>query len=193
MNFVVKYFSKDRSLSKKWEDEEALLKQVLESGKEVKKEDPLIIQFASIEDAEDLARLYEQVFKIYPTPLSDPAYVKDTIVEGTLYAFIRENGRIISAASAEINRQYKNAEMTDCASLKEAEGKGYMKRIISVLEKKLSESDISCLYSIARAESFSMNKVFYQLGYSYSGRLVNNCYVYSGIEDMNVWGKGVES
>ena len=79
--------------------------------------------------------------------------------------------------------------VTDCATQKYAQGKGYMKKLLLALEEKLVGDGIKCLYTLARAESVGMNKAFFQLGYAYGGRLVNNCYIYSGIEDMNVWWK----
>jgi hypothetical protein len=42
---------------------------------------------------------------------------------------------------------------------------------------------------MARARSFGMNMVFYQLGYEFNGRLVNNCDIHGGYEDMNIWVK----
>jgi beta-lysine N6-acetyltransferase len=64
-----------------------------------------------------------------------------------------------------------------------------MKRLLTQLEKELVKNGIYCAYSIARALSYGMNKSFYQLGYSYTGRLTNNCYIFDKIEDMNVWVK----
>jgi putative beta-lysine N-acetyltransferase len=125
--------------------------------------------------------------------LSDPTYVRKTLEEGTIYVVIREHDKIISAASAEVNRQYFNAELTDCATLPEAQGQGHIKKLLSKLEAVLDHDKIQCLYTIARAESYSMNKVFYQLDYSFGGTLVNNCFIYSGLEDMNVWYKTRQS
>lgn len=34
-----------------------------------------------------------------------------------------------------------------------------------------------------------MNRVLVQHGYAYSGRLVNNCDICGGFEDMNLWAK----
>jgi hypothetical protein len=34
-----------------------------------------------------------------------------------------------------------------------------------------------------------MNQVFYQLGYEYTGRLVNSCDIQGQMEDMNLWVK----
>jgi hypothetical protein len=73
--------------------------------------------------------------------------------------------------------------------LPQAEGKGHMKKLLLLLEQKLRADGITCCYTIARSESFSMNKAFAQLGYTYGGRLVNNCFIYSGLEDMNIWYK----
>ena len=109
--------------------------------------------------------------------------------EGTRYVLIRNEKKIVSAASAEINLHHSNAELTDCATLPEAEGKGHMKKLLSKLEAVLKKKKIDCLYTIARSESYSMNKAFYQLGYTYGGMMTNNCFIYSGLEDMNVWYK----
>ncbi|CAN5506795.1 putative beta-lysine N-acetyltransferase [soil metagenome] len=189
MYFVVKYLTTKRSVSRKWSEEEDILKTILNSPRESKTSAGPAIEFATHDDARDLAGLYSEVFKVYPTAINKAEFVLNTMEEGTVYAFIRENEKIVSAASAEINMKYKNAELTDCASLKDAEGKGYMKKLVAALEQRLILNNIHSLYSIARAESISMNKVFHQLGYQYSGRMINNCYVYSGIEDMNVWWK----
>jgi beta-lysine N6-acetyltransferase len=39
--------------------------------------------------------------------------------------------------------------------------------------------------------SFGMNAVLYQLGYNYCGRLMNNCYIYDKLENMNMWVKNL--
>ena len=189
MHFVVKYFSPERKLSKKWNEEQLIVKNLKNLNEGLELKEPVYIQFASLVDSVDLAQLYAENFQVYPTPVSDPHYIQKTMGEGTIYAYIREHGNIVSAASAETNRKYKNAELTDCATQKHAQGKGHMKKLLLALEEKLVGDGIKCLYTLARAESVGMNKAFFQLGYAYGGRLVNNCYIYSGIEDMNVWWK----
>ena len=108
-----------------------------------------------------------------------------------MYAFIENAGRMVSCASAEINDRYHNAELTDCATITEAEGQGHMKSLLYFLEQKLKVIGIKCTYTIARAESLPMNKAFAQLGFIYGGRLIKNCVIYSGLEDMNVWYKSI--
>lgn len=190
MHFVTRYFSDSRKSNPKDAEEEAsinrLFSTVITKSKPVTEE----VFHALLEDARDLAQLYKKTFPLYPTPLWDPIHIRKTMIEGTLYVFIRDGVDIVSAASAEVNRKYSNAELTDCATAEEAQGKGYMTKLLKTLELKLHSQNISCLYTIARAESFGMNKAFYQLGYRYGGRMTNNCIIYSGMEDMNVWYKG---
>ncbi len=189
MHFVVKYYSAERKLSKKWHEEQQIIESLTNLNEGSKIEKPVQISFASPVDAVDLAKLYAEIFLVYPTPVTDPDYIQKNMGAGTIYAYIKELGKIVSAASAEINRKYKNAELTDCATQKHAQGKGYMKKLLLALEERLITEGIKCLYTLARAESVGMNKAFFELGYTYSGRLVNNCNIYSGIEDMNVWWK----
>jgi beta-lysine N6-acetyltransferase len=191
MHFLVSYPLSERGQNGKLSDEKEMIANLLSQHLTPSETDTDEVELAKEEDAEELANLYSEVFQVYPTPLNDPAYVRKTMEEGTKYVLIREQTKIVSAASAEINTQYTNAELTDCATLPEAQGKGHMKKLLSKLEEILIADDIQCLYTIARAESHGMNKVFYQLGYSYGGLLINNCVIYSGLEDMNVWYKGV--
>ncbi|HEX6890016.1 MAG TPA: putative beta-lysine N-acetyltransferase [Chryseolinea sp.] len=191
MHFMAKYFSSSRSHNSKQGDEKVMLEKLLMEEIPASVSDFSIVTEATIGDADELTRLYSTVFKVYPTPLGEPGHVRKTMEEGTRYVLIRNENKIVSAASAEINSYYSNAELTDCATLPEAEGKGHMKKLLSKLEAGLKKDKINCLYTIARSESYSMNKVFYQLGYTYGGMMTNNCFIYSGLEDMNVWYKWI--
>ncbi|RIW28509.1 putative beta-lysine N-acetyltransferase [Bacillus salacetis] len=147
------------------------------------------IHKAGPEDAERLASLYEKIFEVYPVPLQKTEYVRSSMASGTVFLYIEKDKEIISAASAEIDTVQGNAELTDCATLPSYRGSGLMKQLLSGLEEELSQQQIYCVYTIARSLSFGMNAAFKQLGYRYGGRLVNNCYIYDKIEDMNVWWK----
>jgi putative beta-lysine N-acetyltransferase len=189
MYFLVRYLNEDRKISNKFTKEESIINDLTKE-----KSLPEIIYTSEVtiateSDADELTSLYSKIFKVYPTPISEPGYVLKTMKEGTLYVCIRQNGKIVSAASAEINNKFSNAELTDCATLPETQGQGHMKKLLKKLEELMVDRNIKCLYTIARAESTGMNKVFHQLQYMYSGRMINNCYIYSGLEDMNVWFK----
>lgn len=191
---VTKYFSNIRRNSEYWEKEDTILHSILEQPS-----DPSIptlephfqLRKATSADAENLASFYSQIFQVYPTPLNDSEYVKKVIEETTCFYLITDQDVIVSAASAEMNLEYKNAELTDCATLPSHRKHGLMKILLVQLEKELIQSGIFCSYSIARSLSYGMNACFYQLGYSYTGRLTNNCNIYDKMEDMNVWVKNL--
>jgi putative beta-lysine N-acetyltransferase len=138
----------------------------------------------------DLVRLYRRVFKSYPSPLTHPDYLQQTMRRNVLYrAVITPEGRLASAASAEVDDKHATAELTDCATLHSERSKGLMHLLLSELEQDLRARGMLSGYSFARARSRGMNQVFYQLGYEYTGRLVNSCDIQGQMEDMNLWVK----
>ena len=154
-------------------------------------EDGFTIRDAVSADAEEMANLYQTVFKSYPTPMNDPSYIIKSMGKGTYYKIIIYKDNIIGAASADLDKDNLNAEITDCATLPEYRGRGIMTILISELEKLLASKEIITSYTIARAISLGMNIVFAKLGYNYTGRLINNCHIGGQFEDMNVWVKKV--
>lgn len=188
--FFCKYYSLERRTSSHWLAEDDIVKHVLRlevNRHTIMPPSEYKLKKITYEDADILASLYNEVFQIYPTPLNDPQYIKKTISEGTIYYCFQYNGKIVSAASAEVNTFYKNAELTDCATLPEHRKHGLMKILLVKLEEELKSDGIFCAYSIARSLSFGMNAALHQLGYRYRGRLMNNCYIFDKLEDMNVW------
>jgi putative beta-lysine N-acetyltransferase len=189
MYFLTSYPVKHRKANPKQAEEKGIIDSLLKEKIPGNPVDTSEVLVATEKDADELTAVYASVFMTYPTPISEPGYVLKTMNEGTVYVIIRQNNKIVSAASAELNEKFSNAELTDCATLPQAQGKGHMKKLLSKLEEILLQRNIHCLYTIARAESYSMNKVFYQLHYHYGGLMTNNCIIYSGLEDMNVWYK----
>lgn len=186
------YLSEERRNSSYWMEEDQILRQILSiSNRKSDKAlpDAYEMRMASVQDAKALAELYGEVFKVYPTPMNEEKYIQKVMEEGTIFYVIESAGKIVSSASAEVNELYHNAEMTDCATLPEHRKHGFMKILIQSLEEELRKRNIYCAYSLSRALSFGMNAVFHQLGYEYTGRLGNNCYIFDKIEDMNLWTK----
>lgn len=186
------YFDLKRRTSDFWMEEDRILKQV--HGLQIKPDRPplpdnVTLRLASYHDTEPLAALYRHIFQTYPTPMDDPGYIEQAMREGTIFYLIEKNGQLISAASAEPNLQYRNAEMTDCATLPAYRNQGLMRLLIHALEDELVDRNITCFYSLSRALSFGMNAVFFQMGYRYYGRLTKNCDIYDKFEDMNLWVK----
>ncbi|UFJ43115.1 putative beta-lysine N-acetyltransferase [Brevibacillus humidisoli] len=140
-------------------------------------------------DAEALAQLYRMVFPVYPTPMDDPAYIRKTMREHTHYCVVEADGKIVSAASAEVTPAFGSAEMTDCATHPDYAGRGLLQPLFFALEEKLQAMGIYYLYTLTRAQSHGMNITAAKMGYTYRGRLINNCVIFSGFEDMNIWVK----
>jgi putative beta-lysine N-acetyltransferase len=189
MYFLVKYLSPERAQSTNWENGQKILDDILSSSVVQTEEREVEIKIATLADASLLAALFTEVFPLYPSPLSEPGHIVNSMNSGTVFVYISKDDEIISTASAEINKKFGNAELTDCATVNKARGNGYMQQLIKRLELLLIDMNITCMYTISRSQSFGINKAFYNLGYFFGGRLFNNCYISSGLEDMNVWYK----
>lgn len=190
------YFTDERRTSDYWMEEDTILRQVLALPRKLSDESLALgysLRLAVTEDAEQLANLYGAVFQTYPTPMNDVSYIKKVMLEGTIFYIVEKEGKIVSAASAEINATYNNAEMTDCATYPEHRKHGLMRHLISALEKELRRRHMYCAYSLARSLSFGMNAVFHQLGYEYTGRMTKNCNIFDKFEDMNLWVKNLSA
>ncbi|AOH55322.1 putative beta-lysine N-acetyltransferase [Peribacillus muralis] len=190
--FLVKYTRNERRNSDGWAREDRILNDVLALPLKSMLDAPpsaYQVRKAELSDSKQLAQLYGKIFEVYPTPMDDPAYVKKCIENGTVFYIYLHDGKLVSAASAEIDAFYHNAEITDCATLPEHRQYGLMKHLIARIEDYLISHEIYCIYSIARSLSFGMNAALHQYGYSYRGRLANNCYIFDKLEDMNLWVK----
>jgi putative beta-lysine N-acetyltransferase len=148
---------------------------------------------AEPEDAEGLAALYSRVFASYPFPITKPEYLVDTMRTNVVYRIVRDDrDRLVAAASAETDPERRNAEMTDFATLPDQRGLGIAQHILAALEGDMAERGIPNLYTIARARSAGMNRVFYNRGYDWSGTLINNCHIAGQFEDMHVWCRSLD-
>jgi putative beta-lysine N-acetyltransferase len=144
------------------------------------------------DDADELAELYRTVFASYPFPITEPEYLISTMKSHVVYRIVRNGeGAVVAAASAETDDRHRNAEMTDFATLPDQRGLGLAQHILAALEHDMAERAILNLYTIARARSAGMSRVFYNRGYEWTGTLVNNCHISGEFEDMHVWCKSL--
>lgn len=188
-----KFLDADRADARELVKESQLIEKLMESPREYEAP-PLPADYQLVvarrEHIPQMVRLYRQVFRTYPSPLTHPDYIDQTMHEHILYRVVLDSrGRVVSAASAEVDEGNSNAELTDCATLKSQRGKALMFHLLSKLEDDLRERGIMTGYTLARAPSVGMNRVFYRLGYEYCGRLINNCDIAGSFEDMNIWVK----
>lgn len=152
----------------------------------------LSCRLTTAQDCKQMAALYRQVFKSYPFPINDPAYLHETMTENVVYAGIWKDDQLLALASGETDRAGGNVEMTDFATLPEWRGKGLANYLMARLEQEMTRCGITTCYTIARATSYGMNICFARNGYKNSGTLVKNTQISGGLESMNVWYKHLE-
>ena len=140
-------------------------------------------------DIHDIAELYKKVFETYPFPIQDPDYILKTMQDNVTYFGVWNNECLIALASAEVDREANNVEMTDFATNPKYQGKALSAVLLQTMEKHVEGLGIKTAYTIARSLSYGMNITFAKLGYSYSGTLINNTNISGSLESMNVWYK----
>lgn len=191
--FLSKYLSSDRLLeleTSRLED----LGQLLE-GEYNREQLPRDSGFQTMpmepSDVDEITAVYRQVFLSYPFPIHDPAYLLKTMKENVRYYGIRKKQQLIAVASAEIDMEGRNAEMTDFATLSGFRGRKLGQRLLVKMEKEMKRLGMQTLYTIARLQSIPMNKVFLKHQYRYGGTLINNTNIAGRIESMNVYYKHI--
>lgn len=151
------------------------------------------IRNANENDIEEMTDLFAVVFSTYPSPVYDEEYLRETMKEKVLYKVATYNEKIISIASADMNKENLNAEITDCATYLNYRGKGILSNIIYSLECDLKNMGFITLYSLSRALVPGINIALSKHDYKYTGRLVNNCNMCDAFEDMNIWVKKISN
>ncbi|TCT16159.1 beta-lysine acetyltransferase [Natranaerovirga pectinivora] len=190
--FLSKFLKQERKMSLYVPEEEEVLirsRDYIKDNYEYIIYDKYEIRDACEEDAEQLARLYKSVFETYPSPMNNGEYIKYAMKNHVYFKVITYNNRIISSASADMDPENYNAEMTDCATEVEHRGQGLMGRLILELEKEMRRKNYNVFYSTARSISAGMNIIFAKHNYEYGGKLVNHCHICGGFENMNIWVK----
>ena len=187
--FMAKFYSKERANRNSLILEDNILQSVLQHPL-----NPLpprlpsgyVVREAVAEDVPQLVHLYEQIFTTYPSPITEPDYLQHLINKYT-FKIILHADKIVSAASAETDLKNMAAELTDCACRPEYQSQGLMSYLIFSLELDLIRRGFKNLFTICRSISTGINTIFRKQGYTYGGRLINNCSICGQFEDMNLW------
>lgn len=140
-------------------------------------------------DAMEMSEIYRKVFPSYPFPIDQPAYLQETMLSHIEYFGVRDKNRLVALASSEMDRENRNVEMTDFATLPERRGKSLSLLLLMTMEREMRKEGFGTAYTIARSLSPGMNLTFARSGYAFGGTLVNNTGISGGIESMNVWHK----
>jgi putative beta-lysine N-acetyltransferase len=151
----------------------------------------VVTELATPDHAEEIAALMTATFPQYPTPSGDPSYVAESIEEGTPFRMVRQEGDVVACASADLVQRAETAELTDCATLPEYRGNGFMQAILLDLMDDLRDMDYPTAFTLARARIPGVNLAFCRLGFELCGTMAQSCRIGQGIEDMNVWSRSL--
>jgi beta-lysine N6-acetyltransferase len=144
-----------------------------------------------VNDVDEMAILYNQIFASYPFPIDNVDYLKKCLDNDVVFFGIRHKGELVALCSAEMDTKAQTAEMTDFATLTKHRGKGLASKLLAFMEQNIAKRSIRTAYTIARAPSAGINCVFAKAGYRYAGTLINNTQIAGHIESMNVWYKNL--
>lgn len=187
--FLSKFTNQDRQLHCE-HDQLTVMSQLLLSSspqhKEVSAPSDFVFKALRAADANEISKLYRNVFESYPFPIFEPAYIRDTMAHNVQYFGYHHKGRLVAISSAEIDRHGQNAEMTDFATHPHFRGNKLALMLLGTMEQAMKSQGIATLYTIARLNSPAMNKTFLNLNYKYAGTLINNTNISGKIESMNV-------
>lgn len=191
---VSKFLNSDRLLNIETENLENLSNMLKDKNNRIKSVDikkSVLIKKLEKNDVERISEIYREVFETYPFPIFNPDYIHKTQNEGVQYFGTKVKGKIVALASAEVDKEGLNAEMTDFATLPQYRGQNLSLALLDELEKEMQKQGIKTLYTIARLNSVGMNKTFLRMGYTYSGTLIKNTNIAGKIESMNVYYKHI--
>jgi putative beta-lysine N-acetyltransferase len=148
---------------------------------------------ATAADAPAIAALVARNIRYYPTPTGHPGYVERSIRGGTPFRLVRDGGRVVACASADLDRDTLAAELTDCFTAPSHRRRGLMRALLRDLLHDLEELGYATAFTLCRATSPGINLAFKGLGFRLDGTMRRSCRIGESIEDMNVWSRAVRS
>lgn len=192
--FISRFPKTDRRLSNYPHSQLETLYQLLQNRIDVKSyliNTEYTIRKLDVKDILEIASLYAETFASYPFPIFKPGYIAETMGKHVQYFGAFKKNKLVAIASAEIDFNAKNAEMTDFATHQTHAGHNLSCSLLKMMEYEMQLQGIMTLYTIARCASIPMNKTFLRLGFKYAGTLINNTNISGGIESMNLFYKHI--
>jgi len=190
--FVARYFSAQRRVLPNAETLEHLpgrRDQTTSGIKPVAEHAAQPVETCKSTDNNEMSAVFQQVFVSYPFPIYDPAYLKEAMAKGVPYYCIRTSEGIVALAASELDRECQTVEMTDFAILPVWRKHSMATALLHHMEKEACKLGIKTAYTIARAASPGVNRLFQGNGYQYAGLLTNNTQISGRIQSMSVWYK----
>jgi putative beta-lysine N-acetyltransferase len=190
--FLGKYFTKERASEK----DSNKIKEILNicggrdiSNKQIEINEKYQFEICKKSDIKEICKEYKKVFETNPIPNIDEEYIEKTMNENLIYFSIKDEEKIVSLASTEMDYISKSVEMTDFATLPEYRGNGFSVFLLSKMQEEMRQKNFHVAYTIARAVSYGMNITFSKLNYQFAGTLINNTNISGDLESMNIWYK----
>ena len=193
--FLSKYLSSERKKDPRKDRIQQILEMAHQSAQQSDSSEtdcPFAVRPAAPADTEEMADLFGRVFETYPFPVTDPAYLEDTMESHIHYFCALDGDRIVAVSSCEMDRAAENVEMTDFATMPEYRKKGLAQTLLATMEQHMQEIGIRTFYTIARSLSPGINITFAKENYTYGGTLIKNTNICGKLESMNVWYKNSE-
>lgn len=144
-------------------------------------------------DSAAMAAVYRQVFESYAFPIHRSEYIRHMMRKNAVYYCARIKNRMVALAAAEIDNANRCCEMTDFATLPDYRRMGLAAGLLDRLDDDALDRKMKTAYTIARADSFGMNRVFKNQEYRYAGCLTKNTQIGGRIRSMTVWYKQFKS
>lgn len=195
--FMAKYTNPDRKVVSNRDELLSIVREAKKKKKDTKMLTPLEegyeIKLLDLRDAKRIADIYDQVFKTHPYPIEDPIYIEENMGHETLYFGLLKDDELIGVSACCVNFHEENVEVTDFAILPKYRGYNYSMHLMKKMETVMIAAGMKTAYTMTRAGSPSMNKIFGKNGYKYGGTLWNNNQISGGIESMNIWYKSFET
>lgn len=189
--FLGKYFNEKRKIID--EKSEKKIEQIKKTFQKYKTRsfsadipNDIDIEQITNENVDSLAKLYDSVFSSYPFPIHKQSYLEKMLEHDVNYYGIFQQGRLVAASAAEMEKEHSFVEMTDFATLPSFRGNNYAFYLLQFMEKEMKKEKMSTAFTIARAVSYGMNITFAKAAYCYAGLLKNNTAIAGSLESMNV-------
>lgn len=189
--FMGKYYAEERKVIKNGDVVANVLEvsRIKPSSAEVRLPLHLAVRRCDVHDIPAMSELYDTVFATYPFPIQDPDYILHTMHNDVAYFGVWDHSTLVALASAEMDLQAQNVEMTDFATLPEYRGQSLATYLLSTMQRYVQDKGLKTAYTIARAVSYGMNATFAKMNYIHSGTLINNTNISGNMECMNIWYK----
>lgn len=155
--------------------------------------DGYFMRSATKQDALQMARVYDTVFKTYPTPMNDSKYIQTMMDDNVYFTIVEYDGQVVSSSAADYLPAFNSAEMTDCATLVEHRNKGLLNIQFAHLAEHMKDIGLQTLFCYARSISVGMNLINVRNGFSFGGRMIQNSNIDGRLECMNIWYKNLKS